>query len=41
MEVIHLPVRRPADDLRLAARLWAVSEELTRTRSALLRGTAG
>jgi NAD(P)-dependent dehydrogenase (short-subunit alcohol dehydrogenase family) len=38
MRVTRLPVRPPADDRDLARRLWAVSEELTGTRSGLLSG---
>ncbi len=41
VRVEHLPIRRPADDRRLAERLWAASEELTGTRSALLSRSAG
>jgi NAD(P)-dependent dehydrogenase (short-subunit alcohol dehydrogenase family) len=36
MRVTRLPVRPPANDLALAERLWAASEELTGTRSAVL-----
>jgi NAD(P)-dependent dehydrogenase (short-subunit alcohol dehydrogenase family) len=36
MRVTRLPVRPPADDRDLARRLWAVSEELTSARAALL-----
>jgi NAD(P)-dependent dehydrogenase (short-subunit alcohol dehydrogenase family) len=38
MRVTHLPVRPPADDIQLAERLWAASEELTGTRSGVLSG---
>ncbi|MHA6621623.1 SDR family NAD(P)-dependent oxidoreductase [Pseudonocardia sp. DLS-67] len=38
VRVEHLPVRPPADDIPLAERLWAASEELTGTRSALIGG---
>ncbi|MHA6629678.1 SDR family NAD(P)-dependent oxidoreductase [Pseudonocardia sichuanensis] len=41
VRVEHLPIRRPADDRRLAERLWAESEELTGIRSALLSSSAG
>lgn len=36
VHIAHLPIRPPADDLRLAERLWAASEELTGARSAVL-----
>ena len=39
MRVTRLPVRHPADDRDLAERLWAVSEELTGTRSMVLSRT--
>jgi NAD(P)-dependent dehydrogenase (short-subunit alcohol dehydrogenase family) len=39
MRVERLPVRAPADDIRLAERLWTHSEELTGARPALFCGT--
>jgi NAD(P)-dependent dehydrogenase (short-subunit alcohol dehydrogenase family) len=41
VEVAHLPVRPPADDLQLAEDLWAASEDLTGVRSALLSRAQG
>jgi NAD(P)-dependent dehydrogenase (short-subunit alcohol dehydrogenase family) len=38
VHVAHLPVRPPANDIHLAERLWAASEELTGARSAVLSG---
>jgi hypothetical protein len=37
VEVVHLPVRPPADDLQLAEDLWAASEEINGVRFTLPR----